>query len=234
MKSVLRFLDDCTSLVYPRLCLACLKKQPASKKEVICTHCNYYLPKTHFHLDKENNFTERFWGRIQLHTGAAIFQFSKGSGVQKMLHNLKYKGQKELGIQLGKQYGKELKKIEHFKDVDCIVPVPLHPSKRYERGYNQSEIFADGLSEEMKKECIAHGLARTIHSKALAKQSRADRLLHITNAFRLQQPERLRGKHILLVDDVLTTGATLEACATKLLQLNNVRVSMATIAITGQ
>ena len=235
MKPVLRFLDDCLSVVYPRLCVACQEEQPPVK-EIVCTRCHYHLPATNLHLDKENSFTERFWGRIPIRTGAAIFQFSKDSKVQKMLHNFKYKGNRNIGLKLGQQYGQQLHEIAHFEDVDCIVPVPLHWKKLRTRGFNQSEVFAKALAGEMKASCISNALTRVINSASLAQsgQSRSERLEQIKNAFvRNTKVDLSKYKHILLVDDVLTTGATLEACASQLRELG-LPISMATIAMAAQ
>lgn len=206
-------------------------------KEIICTQCHYHLPETNLHLEKENPFTQRFWGRIPIHTGSAIFQFSKNSKVQKMLHNFKYNGRRNIGVQLGYQYGRQLKEVKHFEDVDCIVPVPLHRKKQLSRGFNQSEIFARALAEEMNADCIGNGLNRVVNSASLAKtaSNRSERLDIVKDAFQLNIDvwQRRQFKHILLVDDVMTTGATLEACALQLEALG-LPISMATIAMTEQ
>lgn len=233
MNSIIQLLDDCLSLVYPRLCLACHFEQPIHQ-ELICTQCHYNLPKTQQYLDQENRFTQRFWGRVAINTGAAIFQFSQDSGVQRMLHNLKYKGRKDIGVRLGEEYGRKLKKMSHFQDVDYIIPVPLHPRKLRERGYNQSAAFAEGLSETMGKPFLMNGLRRIVYNKSLARSgvSRAERFQTIATAFQVKRIEKLRDAHVLLVDDVLTTGATLEACAIQLLEnVTDIKVSMATIAM---
>ena len=222
---------DLTSLFYPQVCMAC-GEQPAPKGEVVCVSCLYKLPKTNFHLQKENAFTERFWGRLPVEAGAALFFFTKSSRTQQLIHRLKYKGKRDIGIQMGKLYGETLRESALFGKVDVIVPVPLHPKKEQVRGYNQSAVFAKGLSQGMHKPWLSKGLVRTLHAESQTQKSRAERLDNIAQAFATGHADDLRGKHILLVDDVLTTGATLEACGLCLLAIPDVKLSMATLAIT--
>jgi ComF family protein len=230
MRNLLHAIEDFFSLFYPHLCLACEKNAPPYG-EYLCTECRATLPETRFHLNKENPFTERFWGRAHLQSGAAMYLFTKGSRVQNLLHQLKYKGKKEIGLMLGRQFGASLKRSPHFAGVEVIVPVPLHPRKLKIRGYNQSEYFAQGLSESMNIPCFKNGLKRIVHADSQTQKNREERLHNIKEAFVVNMPKHLEGKHILLVDDVLTTGATLEVCANELLKLKNAKLSMATIAI---
>lgn len=227
---LLELARDFIGLMYPSLCLACQSKHPP-KEQLICVSCQVKLPKTNFHLEEENYFTERFWGRVLLESAAALYFFHKGSPVQKILHSLKYEGKHEIGFQLGQKYGKQLKQSPYFRTVDIIVPVPLHPKKQLQRGYNQSDTFANGLSETMRIPWLANGLKRTKYGDSQTRMSREERLLNVMEAFEVDAKNKLAGKHILLVDDVLTTGATLETCADKLLALPNTKVSMATIAL---
>jgi ComF family protein len=210
--------------------LACRKNAPPYGED-ICTPCKVTLPETNFHLEKENEFTNRFWGRVELESGAALYHFTKSSRVQELLHNLKYKGKKQVGISLGRRYGYALSHSPLFMEAEIIVPVPLHPKKQYLRGYNQSEMFAQGLSESMSIPYLKNGLIRLVHSQSQTKKSRLGRLENLEGVFALGKAKMLAGRHILLVDDVLTTGSTLEACALELLKIPGAKVSMATIAM---
>ncbi len=229
MKTLLQPINDLLYLLYPHLCLACGKNAPPHNKD-ICTECEATLPLSHFHKEKENPFTEKFWGRVDLQTGTSMYLFTKQSRVAHLIHNFKYKGKKEIGISLGRRYGYTLKRESHFEGIDCIVPVPLHWRKQRMRGFNQSEMFGNGLSESLGVPCIKNGLERLNFTDSQTKKSRLERLKNIDGVFSVKKPKLLEGKHILLVDDVLTTGATLEVCALELLKVKGTKVSMATIA----
>jgi len=159
-----------------------------------------------------------------------MYFFAKGGKVQHLLHLLKYKGKKEIGEYIGKIYGEDLKKSLFYSDIDVIIPVPLHPRRKRKRGYNQSEIFAKGLSESLVKPYDTRTLIRTYASETQTKKSRFRRWENVKEIFDLKDHQHLINKHILLVDDVVTTGATLEACASMLLKIPGVKVSIATIA----
>lgn len=223
---------DLRDLFFPHLCLACGENKLLGE-EILCQTCKRNLPETNMHELKENRFTDRFWGRVYLQTGSAMYLFAKGENVQSLIHQLKYKNKPRIGIKLGERYGKKLKEASLYQDIDVIVPVPLHPRKEHKRGYNQSDQFAIGLSDKMEKPWLRKGLTRITYGESQTRKSRSERFEEVMKAFEVTNPKELEGKHILLVDDVLTTGATLEACATKLLQVPNTKVSMVTIAIGG-
>ncbi len=219
---------DVVSVIYPRLCLACGRQLPP-RQDILCLHCDFRLPKTDFHEHRENLFTDRFWGRISLKAASSYLYFRKGSLAQQLIHRLKYDQKREIGAALGQRYGRVLSGVSTFREVDCIVPVPLHPYKEKKRGYNQSAVFGQGLAEAMHLPCHPHALRRRLMTETQTRKSRFDRINNVGEVFEPAQEPLLRGKHILLVDDVVTTGATLEACALSLLEIPGTSVSMATI-----
>lgn len=225
------FFQDFIHLIYPNLCYACLATQPP-KGEIICTTCQYELQISQMHLQESNEVVEKFWGRVPIEAGGSMYSFRQASKTQQLIHHLKYKGKKEVGILLGQWYGRVLIQSSHFQKIDCIVPVPLHPKKQRIRGYNQSDQFAIGLSESMQKPWFADGLVRTVHSKSQTQKTREERFKNVANVFQVGKPAMLSGKRILLVDDVLTTGATLESCVRQLLTLRGTTVSLAVIAMS--
>ncbi|MEQ8702596.1 MAG: phosphoribosyltransferase family protein [Phaeodactylibacter sp.] len=224
------WLNDLLGLFYPNLCYACGQNLPAGQSDPVCLTCHYKLPRTDHHLHAENAFTERLWGRLELQSAAAFFQFVKDGRVQRLLYHLKYNGKREVGLYLGKLYGAALKSVPAFQSVDAIVPVPLHPRKEKIRGYNQADWFARGLSETMQRPVI-YALKRTVFTQTQTRMTRAERQVNVSRAFELSASVSLPGKHVLLVDDVVTTGATLEACGARLLQHPGLQLSMAAIAI---
>jgi ComF family protein len=225
-------LNDFISLIFPKVCVSC-GKSLYKNENIICTFCSYHLPKTNFHTDNANPIAKIFWGRINIFSATAYYNFGKGGKVQHLIHQLKYRGQKNIGVAIGKFYGYDLRKSEYFNSVEMIIPVPLHPKKQKKRGYNQSEFFALGLAESMKTQTDFTTLYRAVESETQTKKSRFNRWKNVETIFQLKENHLLEGKHILLVDDVVTTGATLEACAQTLLQIQGVKVSIATIAYSN-
>ena len=180
----------------------------------------------------DNPVIKLFWGRTSIFSASSMYSFNKGSKVQHLIHQLKYRGKKEIGVSLGKHYGNELKTAPLFSTASIIVPVPLHSKKLKKRGYNQSETFAQGLAESMRAENPSDVLIRTFASETQTKKSRFARWKNVEEIFKVASPEKITGKHVLLVDDVVTTGATLEACANKILEVPGTKVSVAAIACT--
>lgn len=222
-------LKDFISLIFPKICVSC-GKSLYKNEHSICTYCAYHLPKTNYHLDNENPVAKIFWGRATIFSAAAFYSFNKGGQVQHLIHQLKYKGRPEVGIAVGKLYGYELLQSDYFKTVDTIIPVPLHPKRQKKRGYNQSDCFAEGLSKSMKVAADYKILYRGFNSETQTKKSRFKRWQNVETIFQLRDLTTLQGKHVLLVDDVITTGATLEACAQTLLKVPDIKVSIATMA----
>ena len=192
--------------------------------------CLYHLPKTNFHLHEENPVSRVFWGRVNLHAATSFLFFSKGGKVQKLMHNLKYRGKKRVGLYLGKLFGHDLKKSELFKTVEVVIPVPMHPAKQHKRGFNQSALIAQGIADSMNVEVQTDNLIKTINTSSQTKKSRYNRWQNVKDVFQVVDKKSLEGKHILLVDDVITTGATIESCAQLLVSLNNVSVSVVSLA----
>lgn len=224
--------EDFISIFYPRLCAACDNILDKGE-EVICLECKYSLPETDFHLNKGNPLEKMFWGKVRIETAVAYYYYSKKGRVQKLIHNLKYHGHKEVGLFLGKEYGKLLKENEAFKNIDVIIPVPLHEKKEGKRGYNQSEYFAKGLSEAMKKPIDVRSLVRIIDSESQTKKKGYAKYLNVKGAFKTINEDTLNDKHVLLVDDVITKGSTIEESANALSSINGIKISVAAIAFAG-
>ncbi len=229
LKHLYAFVSALADLVFPHLCYACAQKN-IYKKDLFCVRCQHHLPESDQHLQQDNIFTRRFWGLIPIVGGAALYLYRKGGLVQHIIHQFKYQGKKEIGLRLGEYYGSKLLHSTHFQTIDAIVPVPLHKTKQRWRGYNQSEQFAYGLSNSMNKPAV-NLLIRVKNTATQTKKDVLDRHENVEKIFQFA-PNRMvpPGAHILLVDDVLTTGATLEACA-KVLIAQHYKVSMATVAI---
>lgn len=229
MAIVNKFLSGFFRLFYPRVCAVC-GADLVSGEKVFCISCLYKIPLTRFWNDKENIVAQIFWGRVNIENACAYFYFAKGSKYRPLLHKLKYKGEREIGTQLGLQFGQELKKSDLYKDIDFVVPVPLHPKKLRIRGYNQAEAIAEGIALGLGTNLSTTHLVRTEFTETQTRKSRAERVKNVAEAFAIANSEELKGKHLLLVDDVVTTGATLEACAAKLLEVEGCRISIAALA----
>jgi ComF family protein len=225
-------LDDFMDLFYPRICPACSVK--LNRDEIdLCFHCKADLPKTNFHLLAENPVKKVFWGRIKLDKACAYYYFTKSGKIQNLLHNIKYHGLKELAQNIGRYYGQELKDSGVFDNVDYIVPVPLHPRKLKSRGFNQSEFFGMGLSESLGITLSINNLVRKIHNPTQTKKSRYQRWENVSTIFDLNDADAFAGKRLMLIDDVITTGSTLEACAIALNKSPDVHLNIVAMAFAS-
>ena len=221
--------DDLISLFYPRICAGCTT--PLVKgEEVLCLNCLADLPRTNYHLVKDNPVYQLFIGRANLSLATSFCRFDKGGRLQRLLHELKYKGNCAVGVKMGTLFGYELIQNSLFQTIDAIVPVPLHLKKEKKRGFNQSVEICKGLSQSMNRPIITGNLVRDVHSSSQTLKGRFERWENVSGIFRVRNGAILTGKHLLLVDDVVTTGATLEACCEPLLEIPGVKVSIATLA----
>ncbi len=227
----MQFLNDIKNIFYPKLCLSCISVL-TSQENILCTDCLFNLPLTNY-LKDDNKHVERiFYGRLKLERATAFLFYNKKGIVQKIIHNLKYKGHQEIGVYLGNWFGAALKQSYDFKTIDCIIPVPLHKKRLKQRGYNQLTKFGEQLSHHLKKPFITNILTRKSASKSQSKKSRFERLKNIDELFFLTDDKFFENKHILLIDDIITTGATLESCANELFKTNNIKISIVVMAIT--
>lgn len=220
------------NLLFPPLCLGC--EYPLSDNEVhLCTRCRHQLPLTQIHLEDAVTAEKIFYGRVKIEKATALLWFEKAGIVQHLIHQLKYKGQEAAGSFLGEWLGAQLRNIPHYATVDVVIPVPLHPRKRRKRGYNQVEKFARALAQHLQAEYREDILIRKRHTRTQTYKSRLSRWDSMQEVFALQDAGLISNTHILLVDDVITTGATLEACAGELLKAEQVKVSIAAMALVA-
>lgn len=217
-------------LVFPNLCLVC-NENLMDDEESVCFLCLSKLPYTNFHLQRENDVEKRFWGKIPVENATSLYHYKKATAGQLLLHALKYKGEKQLGVILGRQLGATILQSECYKDIDLIVPVPLHPKKYRKRGYNQSEAICTGISESLNVPVDFKNLVRLVENPTQTRKGVYERWENTQGIFGLTDASAFAGKHILLVDDVLTTGSTLEACAQAILEAEGVKISIATLAV---
>jgi len=224
---------DFIALFYPRYCFAC-DQGLAKGEETICSSCMLDLPRTQYHTDPENALIKRLQGRVPLKFGTAFFLFRKRGKVQRLLHQLKYNNHPEIGETLGQVYGHDLREYYFDQQVDLIIPVPLHVSKKRKRGYNQSAAFGKGLSKSLNKPCPEDILVKISKTETQTKKTKLARWQNVKEVFHVAKPEQLHQQNVLLVDDVITTGATIEACAKMLLEAGCKSVSIASIAYTDE
>lgn len=224
-----RWSSDLVALLFPNLCNAC--GTPLFNSEnLICTKCLYDLPFTDYHLNAENRVAKQLWGRLPLHGAMAMLYFRKGAKVQNLIHSLKYNGKTDVGIVLGNLLGERLKNSEIYEGIDLVIPVPLHEKKLRLRGYNQSTFIAQGITQKLTAPFSEQVLTRIISTESQTKKNRYNRYENMRAVFKINDFEKIENKHILLVDDIITTGATLEACAKILLENGALKVSIAALA----
>jgi ComF family protein len=226
----LRVIKEFISIVYPNICSAC--DRPLSGGELaVCSKCRSELPRTGYHLMPENPVTLLFAGKSHIGQATSLLFFRKGGHIQQMLHKLKYEGRSDVGYALGLMLAEELRHAPDFGDVDLIAPVPLHPRKLHLRGFNQAALIAEGMAVGLHKTHARHLLRRTRHVASQTRKNVWERFKNVAEIFEVSEPNTVRGKKILLVDDVITTGATLSQCANAVLAIPDTQVSVASAAI---
>ena len=223
---------DLWKLFFPQCCLVC-GKTLLEGEEYLCFHCLSNMPRTHLYLHKDNEMEKELWGKFPIERASAYLYYSKGGDVKKLLTDLKYRGNADLGCFLGRCMTREMLSSGFFQGVDGIIPVPLHPRKQKIRGYNQSIMLANGISSVTNIPVWNDLLVRTQYTQTQTRKGSYERWLNVKDMFECTSPERLRGKHVLLVDDVFTTGATLVACADAFRQIPDLRFSVLTLALAS-
>ena len=224
--------DSVLHLLFPHICAGC-GSDILHEESVLCMRCIDAIPETNFELHPNNPVEKTFWGRLPLTGATAQFYFTKESLMQHLMHQFKYKGNKELGMQLGKIMGEQIKKSARF-EADALVPLPLFPAKEKRRGYNQATILCEGMAEAMNLPVLDKIISRPQHTETQTKKGRIERWKNMEGKFILSDADAIKNMHLLLVDDVVTTGATLEACGNELLKAENVRLSVATLCIAAR
>ncbi|MDB9961468.1 ComF family protein [Oceanihabitans sp.] len=223
-------LNAVVNLFFPKVCYTC-NNELLDFENYVCTKCRHDLPITNFHFDNNNAVEKVFYGRVKVENATSLLRFEKKGIVQQLLHNLKYKGYEDIGVFLGEWLGNELKTIETFNDIDVVIPVPLHKNKLKKRGYNQVDKFAQEIAKALAVEYNDKALIKITSTKSQVTKKRLARWQITTELFAIEHPDQIENKHILLVDDIITTGATLEACINVLKTAKNVKISIATMAI---
>lgn len=216
------------ALFFPNTCRMC--RTPLLKGETtLCTKCIASLPYTRYWEYEDNPVAQKFWGQINATAACSLLHFRKGAKVRKLIHQLKYTGKTEIGYKLGYLLGVHLKSNAVYADIDYVVPVPLHRRKQQKRGYNQSDFIAEGVADALGVKSAPSLVRRNTYTSTQTQKNRIERFQNVRSIFQVTHPTLIEGKHILVVDDVITTGATIESCAAELLNAAPCRVSIASI-----
>ncbi|MDR2384694.1 MAG: ComF family protein [Tannerella sp.] len=229
---ILKFLNNLIDLFYPKVCLLC-KKLLVEGEEHLCMHCICDLPVTHFHKNKENPAKRLFTGYNNIVDVSSFLFFEKDGITQKIVHSIKYYGNKNLARYAARLAALELYQSGIYSSIDVIIAVPLHRKKEKIRGYNQSECISLGISDIYNKNIDKKSLIRTVHTKSQTKKSKYERHANVKNIFKIVDIQSLEGKHILIVDDVITTGATISSCIDALFVVPDIKISVFSLAIAG-
>lgn len=224
-------MKDLLHLFFPHYCAGC-GTAVLEHNAFLCARCIHHLPVTHFFNSPNNPVERSLYGRLNIQQAGATFYFTKDSLVQELMVQLKYRGHAQAGLFLGRMTGRALAKSARFEEADVLIPLPLNPKKEYQRGYNQATLICEGIREVWKKPILTHVITRNRFTHTQTHQNRLHRWENMQGVFSVTQPSLLKHKHLLLVDDVVTTGATLEACGTVLLAIPGVRLSLAAAAYT--
>ncbi len=222
-------LKNIFNLFYPEICICCNKNLVKTEKH-ICSDCLVGLPYTQHHKNLDNDLIKIFWGRTIIQSACSLFYYRKGGVVQKILRGIKYQDNKDVSTYLGRYFATILKDTVKEKQIDAVAAIPLHKSRIRKRGYNQSELIAQGMAEVLQIESCSMNLKRVIATKTQTQKGRIDRLDNVSNIFSVSNSNVLKSKHILLVDDVITTGATIESCTNEILKIEGCKVSIASLA----
>ncbi len=226
-------LRSLTNLIFPRLCLGC-GDDLFGDNEVLCLPCIDKLPVTNFHLHSNNPVEKIFWGRLPLVSASSYLYFTKDSLLQELLHAFKYKGTREIGLHFGRCMGNSFLQSNRFNRIDALIPLPLHPKKERKRGYNQATVLCEGIAEILKVPIQKDAIIRPTATQTQTHKNRVHRWENMEGKFLLSNADSVSGKHVLLIDDVVTTGATLESCGHELLNVQDLRLSIATLAYTSK
>lgn len=220
-------------LFYPHVCTGC-GSDLVEENNLLCLLCVNELPHTNFAMHANNPVEKIFWGRLSLTAAMSEFYFAKGTLIQTLIHEFKYKGNKELGLYLGAMMGNSLLSADRFAGIEAITPLPLFADKEFKRGYNQATILCNGISEVMNVPVIKNAVVRKRFTETQTKKHRTERWENVEGSFEISDPNKLKDKHILLVDDVVTTGATLDACGAEILKVEGTQLSIATLAYASK
>lgn len=224
-RQLTHLLRDFLSLLFPDLCCGCNNHLNRGESG-ICSSCLFQIPYTDHHLYADNKTARHLWGKVPFHAAMSLLYFRKGERVQRIIHHLKYRGRKETGTKLGLLMGKQLRNTSFYMDIDLIIPVPLHKAKEKKRGYNQSFCIAGGIAAELNLPVGEKIIIRKIATESQTGKGRYNRQENMQNAFCILNCAAVKGRHVLLVDDVITTGATIEACAAELHKCNISKLSI--------
>jgi ComF family protein len=216
--------DSFLHVLFPHVCSGC-GNDMLNKENVLCMRCVEAMPETNFETHADNPVEKKFWGRLPVAQATAQYYFTRESLVQRLMHQFKYKGNRELGTQLGKMMGESLKNSNRFS-IDALIPLPLFPAKEKKRGFNQATVLCEGMAESLQVPVLKDVIVRSYHTDTQTKKGRIERWQNMEGKFELVKPNSISDKHIMLVDDVITTGATLEACGIELLKAKNSTVSI--------
>ncbi|MCQ2959035.1 MAG: ComF family protein [Bacteroidales bacterium] len=222
---------DLFQLFFPETCEVC-NNSLRYGEHLICTDCLLDIPKIYLHNLDRNPVEDIFAGQIPFTRATAFFNYQKHTNFAHLVHKLKYQGRDDIGIWLGENFGVELRNSGFLSDIDAIVPIPLHPKRQRKRGYNQSQIIAQGISNITQIAIFDKAVIRAVNTKTQTKKNKNERAKNVRDIFEVADASLLDGKHILILDDVITTGATCISCAETILKNSNVKaVSFASIAL---